>query len=157
MMGTVIKNILLSGHCDYENVFIKKVLLEKYDPLLNAFLLTDFETWQYPPPDMDSLSLVIENLKHRIKENTLVGEIKTENEVLDFNVRLTNVSHLISEVFLVENKIFGNIKCLDTPSGDLLKEFIKNKFEIKFHIRATGSVGVNHTELADIITWDIEI
>lgn len=151
------ENILLSELGDLENVFIKKVLFEKYDPLLNTFLLTDFKTWQYPIPDMDSLNLALENLKHKIEQNTLFGEIKTENEVLDVNVSLANISHLISEVFLVENKIFGNIKCLNTPSGELLKEFIKNKFEIKFHIRATGSVGINSTELADIITWDIEI
>lgn len=79
-------------------------------------------------------------------------------EELEFyreTINLTNVSHTITDVFLKGFKIYGKINFLDTPSGRILKEFIKGRFKIKTKIRVTGSTHNGITEIADILTWDV--
>lgn len=130
----------------------RMVLFEKYDPSLSAVALTDLKTWNYQTVSMQSIYDAIDKL-----ETCIFGELKHENSVTNFDIQLNNVSHSITNVFIKHKKIYGNIKLLNTPSGNLIKEFNKNKLNYKYSIRATGCVSNNITTVNDIITWDIII
>jgi len=135
----------------FDNVFERKVLFEKYDPYLGAVLLTDGTSWVYPNLNTESVIQAIENLKP-----LLYGEIHEEREILCDVVSLSNVSHVIKNVFLRDGKIYGEVTWLDTPSGRIMKELLRNNFQAKFMIRAIGNVNQAETEIASIITWDVK-
>ena len=142
----------------FDNVFERKVLFEKYNPLFGQLLLVDFESWNYPIPEIESLTEAINDLGTKIKERTLFGELVNEGEDKGLDIHIGNISHVIESVSLEGNKIYGKVCCLDTPKGLYLKQFIKNNLELKFSIRATGSVNLeeNNTHISEIITWDIK-
>ena len=135
----------------FDNVFERKVLFEKYDPYLGAVLLTDGTSWRYPNLNTESVIQAIENLKP-----LLYGEIHEEREILCDVVSLSNVSHVIKNIFLRDGKIYGEVTWLDTPSGRIMKELLRNNFQAKFMIRATGNINQAETEIANIITWDVK-
>jgi len=133
----------------FDNVFERKVLFEKYDPYLGYILLTDFENWIYPNVNLDLLNEAINKTK---EINQIFGEFGQPDSYV---ISMANVSHLISDVFLLGSKVYGKVTFLDTLQGRILKELSKNKFEITFSIRATGVVThENITEIQEIIAWD---
>jgi len=141
-----------------DNIFIREVLFEKFNPLFGQLLLVDFNYWNYPIPETESLTMAINHLETRIKEGTVFGELTFEGEEKDLDVHAARVSHIIESVYVDRNKIYGKVSCLDTPQGLYLKQLIKNNLELEFSIRATGSINQeeNNTSIAQIITWDIK-
>ena len=139
-----------------DRVCTREVLFEKYNPYLTAVMLTDLNTWGYPNIDVGSVDKSIEYLKDKIEKKRFVGEFLHGTEHVSLDIHLSNVSHSIENVFLKDRKIYGKITVFDTPSGRIVKELTKNKFEMKFRIRATGHINAeNSTEVDEIITWDI--
>ena len=55
-------------------------------------------------------------------------------------VNLKNVSHLISEYYWDGDNVMGKIEILPTPSGDILKELIKNGITVGVSSRGMGSL-----------------
>lgn len=136
-------------------VLTREVLFEKYNDISNYTVLTDFDTWN-KSIDPHSISKAIKNLK-KLKIQ-LYGEIMNEYSMghLEKTISLFNVSHKINDVFLKNNKIYGDVTILDTPSGKIIQKLIDNKINIQFRIRTMGLVVDAETvRLKEIITWDI--
>lgn len=145
------KSNIINCYENSDNVCTRKVLFEKYNPYLSDFILADFITWGYPEPDLTSLSVAISDLKEKIENNILYGEL---NHPLTLDVTLANVSHSISNINLFDNKIYGNVHFVDTPSGQILKQLISDRLKVRFGIRATGAIIENFTRINEIITFD---
>jgi hypothetical protein len=143
-------NNMLMADCE-DLVLTRKVLFEKYDPYLGAILLTDIDNWQYPNMNIQSVIQAIENLNP-----FLLGEMDWNGELFSDVVNLSNVSHLIKNVSLIDRKIYGEITWLDTPAGRIMKEILKNNFQLKFEVRATGHTNQTETIVHNIITWDVK-
>ena len=72
-----------------------------------------------------------------IKERRSLGELDhPESQVIN----LQNVSHLITEYSWDGDNIMGKIEILPTPSGNILKELIKNGVTVGVSSRGMGSL-----------------
>jgi hypothetical protein len=69
--------------------------------------------------------------------------------VIRYNNTITKVSHMTDLIFK-NNKIFGEIKILETPEGIFLKNFINHNFDFNFHLNYIK-------EVSRIISVDIKI
>ena len=72
-----------------------------------------------------------------IKERRSLGELDhPESQVIN----LQNVSHLVTEYGWDGDNIIGKIEILPTPSGNILKELIKNGVTVGVSSRGMGSL-----------------
>ncbi len=98
-------------------------------------------------------------LKEYIKERRALGELDhPENRTV---VNLANVSHNIIESHWEGDDLIGTIEILNTPSGNIVKELMRNGIKIGVSSRGVGSVrelGENTVEVEDdfnLICFDI--
>jgi hypothetical protein len=94
-----------------------------------------------------------------VKERRALGELDhPENRTV---VNLANVSHNISEMHWEGDDLIGTIEVLNTPSGNIVKELMRNGIKIGVSSRGVGSVrelGENTVEVEDdfgLICFDI--
>ena len=66
----------------------------------------------------------VSRLQPQIKERRLIGELDHPSEEV---VHLSNASHLITDLQLEGNKVIGEAEILNTPSGKVLQELIRQK------------------------------
>jgi len=85
------------------------------------------ELWQR---EMDKYNELIEQRRS-------MGELDHPESTV---VNLKNVSHLISEYYWDGNNVMGKIEILPTPSGNILKELIKNGCTVGVSSRGMGSL-----------------
>jgi len=103
--------------------------------------------------------------KLKVKERRALGELDHAIKWEPWNgfpraVNLNNVSHQITNLKIEDNILIGDIKILDTPSGEILQKLIDVKIPIYLTVRATGTVekdeaGNNIITKADIISFDV--
>jgi hypothetical protein len=72
-----------------------------------------------------------------IKERRALGELDHPESPV---VNLKNVSHNITEMWVNGDDVMGNLEVLSTPSGNILKELLKNNIKVGVSSRALGSV-----------------
>ena len=62
-----------------------------------------------------------------------------------YDVRLSNVSHIVEEIHLDEekNSIVGTITILDTPKGKIVKKLLKQDIGLSCRSRGAGTVNEN--------------
>ena len=72
-----------------------------------------------------------------VKERRALGECDHPESPV---VNLKNVSHLVSEMWFNGNDLMGNLEILSTPSGNILKELLKNNSKLGISSRGLGSV-----------------
>ena len=100
----------------------------------------------------------ISKLAEAMTERRLMGELDhPQND----SVKLSNVSHLITDLKMKGNELVGEAEILDTPSGKVAKALIDGGVKIGVSSRGMGTV----TEEMDgkryvnedfkLITWDI--
>jgi len=82
----------------------------------------------------------IKEIKEISNNGTLLGELGHPDT---FDVHLSNVSHRISNIQERNNKLYADIKILDTPKGNILKNIIIVDKSISFNARGTGNVDSN--------------
>lgn len=93
-----------------------------------------------------------------IKERRALGELDHPESPV---VNLKNVSHNITEMWWSGDDLMGNLEVLSTPSGNILKELLKNDIKVGISSRALGSVtelGEGAVEVQDdlqLICFDI--
>lgn len=102
-----------------------------------------------------------EELIPKIKEKRLLGEL---DHPIDYDeVRLSNVSHAITECELIEDegvkKVYGTIELLDTPAGLIAQALVKAGINLGISSRGVGATrqvrdGVEVTQLK-LITYDL--
>ena len=79
----------------------------------------------------------INNYMSCVKENRALGELDHPDSTI---INLKNVSHNIRKIWWDGDNIMGMIEILPTPSGNILKELIKNNITVGVSSRGMGSL-----------------
>ena len=96
------------------------------------------------------------NYEKLIRENRAFGELDHANEPI---VNMKNISHVIREIWMEGDVVYGKVEILDTPCGKIIESIIKAKCKPGISSRALGSlqrennVNVVQDDL-QIICWD---
>ena len=79
----------------------------------------------------------VESYKKVVRERRALGELDHPDDSV---INLKNCSHMVTSVWMEENKVMGKIKVLDTPSGKILKELVNGGATVGVSSRGMGSV-----------------
>jgi len=79
----------------------------------------------------------IANYKKLVAENRALGECDHPDDSV---INLKNASHLVTDIWWDGNEVWGKMKILSTPSGNILKELIKSGVKLGTSSRGLGSV-----------------
>lgn len=99
----------------------------------------------------------LKKLLPKVKARSLLGEC---DHPLDYDeVRLSNVSHIITEVTIKGNKVYGTVELLDTPSGKIAKSLVEAGIPLGISSRSVGDIRESNgheivTEL-NLVTYDL--
>lgn len=122
----------------------------------------------------EGLDYGINNINHRIKEKSLLGEmdhpIPTGNRKVDmvrqFTVKYDRVSHVFLELGWDGNKVISILETTDTPKGRILRGLAKQGIPVGFSFRGMGEVRDSSKRLGEsinikeiippvhVVTWD---
>ena len=166
------ENTVIPEQTDYDREVIPKFIITGQDTITEEFitktidklnygfykrnigeqnyLLCDFNDKQFERYNLDNIEDCINKLNDKINTfGILYGEL---NPSTDFDIYLKNVSHCIKNLTFKDNKIYGDVKILDTKMGLELLNII-NTIEYKpiFKIRAAH----NNYTINEIFTFDI--
>jgi hypothetical protein len=72
-----------------------------------------------------------------VKDNRALGELDHPESSI---INLTNVSHMITEVWMDGANVMGKAKVLNTPSGQILRSLVDSGVKIGISSRGMGSV-----------------
>lgn len=72
-----------------------------------------------------------------VDDGTMLGELDHPDRL---EVSLTNVSHVITNVELIDNGLFADIRILETPKGNILKSIIEANIDVGFEARYVNGV-----------------
>ena len=91
-----------------------------------------------------------------IKERRSMGELDHPESTI---INLKNVSHLVIDYNWDGDKLMGKIEILPTPSGNILKELIKNGVTVGVSSRGMGSLEQNGNVMEvqddfELLCWD---
>jgi len=92
-----------------------------------------------------------------IEQRRSMGELDHPESTV---INLKNVSHLITEYFWDGDNVIGKIEVLPTPSGNILKELIKNGITVGVSSRGMGSLEENREGVLEVqddfelLCWD---
>jgi hypothetical protein len=92
-----------------------------------------------------------------IKERRALGELDHPDSPV---INLKNVSHNIREIYWEGDDVCGVVEILSTPSGNILKELLKNNIRLGISSRGLGSVKelpdgtVMVSEDFELVGWD---
>lgn len=78
----------------------------------------------------------MKNYEKLVKERRATGELDHPDKQ---EVRLTNVSHLVTEVWWNGCDVMGKIKILDTPAGQIAKQLVSGGVQLGISSRGLGS------------------
>jgi len=79
----------------------------------------------------------VEKYQQLIKERRALGELDHPESPV---INLKNVSHNIREIWWEGDDVMGTVEILSTPSGNILKELLKNNIRLGISSRGLGSV-----------------
>ena len=80
----------------------------------------------------------VNNFQQVINEKRALGELN--HPVSSPTMNLDRASHLITELNMKENKVYGKAKILDTPMGKIAKTFIDEGVRLGVSSRGVGSI-----------------
>tara|TARA_B100001250_G_scaffold399466_1_gene408906 strand:+ start:2227 stop:2862 length:636 start_codon:yes stop_codon:yes gene_type:complete len=72
-----------------------------------------------------------------VKERRALGELDHPDTSV---INLSNASHLVTDIWMDNNKCMGKIEVLNTPSGKVLKELVSAGVKLGISSRGLGSV-----------------
>lgn len=87
-----------------------------------------------------------------VKERSAMGELDHPDSAV---ISLSNVSHLVTEMWWENDTLYGQIEVADTPSGNILKGLLKSGFKLGISSRGVGSVKSQKEQ--DIVQDDFEL
>lgn len=79
----------------------------------------------------------VKNYQKLIKEKRSLGELDHPDDSV---INLKNASHLVTECWMDGNNVMGKLRVLNTPSGKILQELVKDGVSIGISSRGMGSV-----------------
>jgi hypothetical protein len=77
------------------------------------------------------------NYLNMVKERRALGELDHPDTSV---INLSNASHLVTDIWMDDNKCMGKIEVLNTPSGNVLKELVNAGVKLGISSRGMGSV-----------------
>tara|TARA_Y100000114_G_scaffold148502_1_gene161521 strand:+ start:1568 stop:2173 length:606 start_codon:yes stop_codon:yes gene_type:complete len=91
-----------------------------------------------------------------IKERRSMGELDHPESTV---INLKNVSHIVTDYNWDGDQLMGKIEILPTPSGNILKELIKNGITVGVSSRGMGSLEQNGSVMEvqddfELLCWD---
>ena len=94
--------------------------------------------------------------KELIEQRRSMGELDHPESTI---INLKNVSHLITDYYWDGDNVMGKIEILPTPSGNILKELIKNGITVGVSSRGMGSLEQNGSVMEvqddfELLCWD---
>ena len=92
----------------------------------------------------------VNNYLTLVKERKAMGELDHDDSPI---VNLKNVSHIINDIWIDGDAIYGSVEVLPTPSGQILRSLIESNVTVGISSRALGSVHNNGQ--ADIVQDDL--
>ncbi len=79
----------------------------------------------------------VENYRKLVKERRAVGELDHPDDSV---INLKNASHVVTDIWMDNNKVFGKIEVLPTPSGNILRNLVESGIKMGISSRGMGSV-----------------
>lgn len=104
----------------------------------------------------DILQREVRNYEKLIREDRAFGELDHANEPI---VNMKNISHVIREIWMEGDVVYGKVEILPTPSGKIIEALISRKCRPGISSRALGSLQKENNvnvvqEDLQIICWD---
>lgn len=105
----------------------------------------------------DVLSQNVERLMETVKHNGLTGELDHPSDSI---IHFRDASHLITDLYWEGNVLMGEGKVLNTPSGFILQQLMKDGVRVGISSRGVGNGQVNNEgvlvigESYKLITFD---
>lgn len=98
----------------------------------------------------------MEKYDQLVKERRSMGELDHPESTV---INLKNVSHLVTDYSWDGDQLMGKIEILPTPSGNILKELIKNGVTVGVSSRGMGSLEQNGSVMEvqddfELLCWD---
>ena len=98
----------------------------------------------------------MEKYDQLVKERRSMGELDHPESTV---INLKNVSHIVTGYNWDGDQLMGKIEILPTPSGDILKELIKNGITVGVSSRGMGSLEQNGSVMEvqddfELLCWD---
>lgn len=133
--------------------------LEKRSPTCLAGEFASFDTLNqngriYPQQIYED---ALKSLYPKVESRSLLGEC--DHPIEYDEVRLSNVSHVITKLECREGKVFGEVELLDTPAGKVVQSLVEAGVPIGISSRALGdAIEENgHEKVTDmqLITYDL--
>lgn len=94
----------------------------------------------------------VDKYNELVQERSAMGELDHPDSAV---ISLSNVSHLVTEMYWEGSTLFGNIEVADTPSGNILKGLLKSGFKLGISSRGVGSV--KSVQGNDVVQEDFEL
>jgi hypothetical protein len=88
-----------------------------------------------------------------VKDRTAMGELDHPDSAV---ISLTNVSHIVTEMWWDGDVVHGKIQIVDTPAGDTVKGLLKSGVKLGISSRGVGSVKKDR-EGRDMVQEDFEL
>jgi hypothetical protein len=156
------KKLLCSLHdFDYEKRALKESAGEDdiHSPIVLRGIIQKAETLNqngriYP---RHILEREVRNYQKFILESRALGELDHPDSSI---ISLKNVSHIFTEVTMENDTVYGTLRLLNTPSGKVLQELVRDKVRLGISSRGVGSTERrgDYTVVQDdfqIICWDM--
>ena len=98
----------------------------------------------------------MEKYDQLVKERRSMGELDHPESTV---INLKNVSHIVTDYNWDGDQLMGRIEILPTPSGNILKELIKNGITVGVSSRGMGSLEQNGSVMEvqddfELLCWD---
>ena len=127
----ILEEITNSG--DNESNILFKAVLQEANTVSSSGRI-------YPP---ETLRKISKQLEDKIKNKSLFGEldsiINNMNPLRYSTVLLQNIAIDFKNIEFEEDKIVATIETLNTPSGRIVRDLLKDNISIGFSLRAFGS------------------
>lgn len=96
-------------------------------------------------------------LNEVVKKGVAVGELDhTDTPIVEYK----NASHVIDDIWWDgpdQKEVWGKIRLLDTPAGNIAKTIVKSGIPLGISSRAVGSVSKNESKGADVVGEDLQV
>ncbi len=105
----------------------------------------------------DLLKREVDKIQELVKNRQIVGELDHPTDPM---IKLQNAAHVVTEVKMEGNKVFGVLEALGTPAGEVLKGLIESRVKLGISSRGVGTLkeedGVKYVqEDFGLLTWDV--
>jgi hypothetical protein len=127
---------------------------EKHMPIIMKGILQKANTENrngrvYP---LDILKREADKYMESVKEKRATGELDHPDSAV---VSLSNVSHMVTEMWWDGDTLMGKVQILETPSGNILKGLLKSGVMLGISSRGVGSV--KNKNGLDVVQEDFEL